>query len=543
MIIHNYSYKLRCLIVPFLCILFIPAEGSDVDKVFVSKKIGYNVTVSANYARVRLEADEEMPYYLNCLKGTTTLHSLFLRTNREYLVDIRDCNILSFYHPVKQYQEPKQFRIVVDYVQDRESRILTNKLTKIDKCKEPSVKQLTTRLVNPSSCKQVKDLYKKLAIIQQMGKTVFGYCDEFLRGRYPDGTYWQPTNLPFPNNEIKLSPRYAGKSDTLQSDQLREYGIWNAATGVQLTNYLSVFIVEKNGGLEYVSRGDADYWGEECKNVLKKYFDKTHGVIILTCSLYNPWDYQHHGIKGIGTHPDIWEEILNKDNPYHEVSEGYLKRVINRLTSFINDLKDKNGEKIPVVVRPLGELDSNFWWCYGQTSRENIIKGYKVIVDFIKAQCDNVLYDFSILSYSAGNGVTYSVLSDLYPGDDYCDIIGFSHYIDGTAACIQSGLNVNKELQRFCKQHKKLIAMTETGNRNLKYDHTFVGDNSVLQLMTMPEFKSCYSLCWYQHRQGFHIPFTSDASVSLESSKQYNDFRLFLNSSHILDAEEFRKIK
>ena len=161
------------------------------------------------------------------------------------------------------------------------------------------------------------------------------------------------------------------------------------------------------------------------------------------------------------------------------------------------------------------------------------------MVDYLKNRCDNVLYDFSILSSSGGNGVTYSLLSDLYPGDKYCDIIGFSHYIDGTEECIKRALMANKEMIRFCKLHHKLLAMTETGCRNLEYDHTFVGKNSVLELMTSAGFRSCYSLCWFQHRQGFHVPFTSDSTVNKQSAKQHDDYKLFLDSEHIINAIEF----
>lgn len=524
------------------------ADGfsQTINQPFKSRKIGYNVKNTAAYAYVKLEAsiNNGVSYYLNCLKGRETVCSYYLRTNKEYLVDLGGADILSFYHPTHVFGNPTSFNIVVKPISKKEERKIEKSISRLDALSYMNSHNDNSKfMANPKSTENTKKMFGDLVRLINEDLTLYGYCDEFTRGIFPDGTYWQPTNAPFPKADIKFEYRYSTDNDSLYSDQIREYGIVNSATGVQLTPYLSMFILEKNGKYEYVTRGDADYWGQECSEAIKKYYNKYHGLVILTCSLFNPWNYKAHGIKKDENHPDIWNEILNEKNPYHEVSREYIYRVLERLTRFINSLIDENGERIPVVVRTLGELDSNFWWCYGTTSRENIIHGYRLMVDYIKSRCDNVLYDFSILSSSAGNGITYSLLSDLYPGDDYCDIIGFSHYINGSEENIKSAMRANREIIRFCKSHHKLIAMTETGCRNLAYDHTFIGKNSVLDLMTSSDFKSCYSLCWFQHRQGFHIPFTSKTTVNNQSAKQHEDYKKFLNSDHILDATEFSQMR
>lgn len=141
----------------------------------------------------------------------------------------------------------------------------------------------------------------------------------------------------------------------------------------------------------------------------------------------------------------------------------YLK-YLDTIADYANNLKDEEGNLIPLIFRPWHEFDGSwFWWGKNFCSKEEFIKLWQVTVTYLRdyKKVRNFLYAFS----SDRKFHTEEELLDRYPGDSYIDLIGMDNYYDFTPE--GDGLSwVTRKLaivSDICKKHNKIPALTETG--------------------------------------------------------------------------------
>ncbi|MCF4101178.1 glycoside hydrolase family 26 protein [Gillisia sp. M10.2A] len=163
------------------------------------------------------------------------------------------------------------------------------------------------------------------------------------------------------------------------------------------------------------------------------------------------------------TNKDSWDstpavaEIL-KGGSEREKYELWIRR----LSQFLNSLKDKNNNAIPVVFRPYHEMNGGwFWWGAGNCTPEEYKELWRQTLSLLKSNnVHNVLYAFS------PNTLNSEQDFDLYyPGDEYVDILGVDIYNHSGDEAFTNTLKNNLEIiKRKAQLAKKPYALTESGN-------------------------------------------------------------------------------
>lgn len=144
--------------------------------------------------------------------------------------------------------------------------------------------------------------------------------------------------------------------------------------------------------------------------------------------------------------------------------------------SFLNQLVDEKGRKIPVLFRPLHECNiESFWWSNKSCSKDEYIALWRLTYNYLvnEKNMKQLLW-----VYSPYNVHTESELSAWYPGDEYVDVIGYERY-QSTSNTYEGGIgnfinDVKKGIDvtvKFAKPRAKLVAFTETGYQGIPYDN------------------------------------------------------------------------
>ncbi len=146
-------------------------------------------------------------------------------------------------------------------------------------------------------------------------------------------------------------------------------------------------------------------------------------------------------------------------------NNDWYKAKLDKVASVFNNLKDSNGDLIPVIFRPFHEYDGSwFWWGADFCTPDDFKKGYQFTVNYLKSKgVHNVLY-------ALGPDNSYDTQTKYlsrYPGDAYVDILGMDNYGDFVSSAGQSGSDrANQKLKvisDLAKAKGKVAAMTETG--------------------------------------------------------------------------------
>lgn len=181
-------------------------------------------------------------------------------------------------------------------------------------------------------------------------------------------------------------------------------------------------------------------------------------VILANCHLNNPL-----------TGGDAWD---NTDNTVVKkiLEDGSdvqieFKLWLDRLSDFVTDLKDDNGNLIPVIFRPYHEHTQTWsWWGKSCTTQEEFISLWRFTVDYLKDEkgVHNLIFAISPQLDAAG-----SIDNLLYrwPGDAYVDFIGLDSYHGTNSAALSTNV---KNLAQLSKEKKKPAGITETGIEGIR---------------------------------------------------------------------------
>lgn len=163
---------------------------------------------------------------------------------------------------------------------------------------------------------------------------------------------------------------------------------------------------------------------------------------------------------------------------------------LSRLTTFLQSLRDEQGQAIPFIFRPWHENSGGwFWWGRGLCSAEE----YKTLWDMTQDYVTRSLPDNILWSWSPNYGFEPDVL-DTYPGHDRVDIIGLDAYQqrNGEQQFVSQLQKDLATLSRLAREGKRLLALTECGYQNIP-DPTWWTRVLLPQLKPWP---LCYFLVW-----------------------------------------------
>lgn len=253
-------------------------------------------------------------------------------------------------------------------------------------------------------------------------------------------------------------------------------------------------------------------------------------VITVSWHLNNPltggssWDTTHHTVASV-----------LKGGAKHELYKSWLDKV----AAFMEGLKGKNGEYIPVLFRPFHEYTGNwFWWCQNACSAQEFISLWRFTVDYLRTEkkLHHLLYVFNTAEITSGE----EFLSR-YPGDDVVDVISVDTYQHGPRETremyIKKVQNFLSVLHPVARQRNKILAFAETG-------YEAIPERSWWTQSLLPAIEGypvAWVLVWRNH--GF-MPSTNKMHYYAPYPKQISaaDFKKFSKNERMLFQKKLKKI-
>ena len=203
---------------------------------------------------------------------------------------------------------------------------------------------------------------------------------------------------------------------------------------------------------------------------------------------------------------------------YHDVYVQYL----DRAAKYLQELKGKDGEPIPILFRPFHELTGTwFWWCKNTSSPEEFKALWRFTIDYLHnaKKLHNLLIVYSVADFNSE-----SDFLERYPGDNYADFIGFDNYCVKSLNVYQKNLNKRLGLiETIAAKHKKLSCLAETGYLNIPVADWW----TKILLPTLIKHKTSFVLVWRNAgTEQFFAPYPGQKSAE--------DFKLFFASPHTM---------
>jgi mannan endo-1,4-beta-mannosidase len=214
---------------------------------------------------------------------------------------------------------------------------------------------------------------------------------------------------------------------------------------------------------------------------------------------------------------------------------GYLTW-LDRVAGFFLDLKDDNGNPIPVVFRMYHEhTGAWFWWGSKQCTPEEYKQLWIMTVGYLrdKKNVHNLLY-----AYSPSETGDEAEFLERYPGDEYVDMVGYDCYVSGkdagSVAKYEEAMARNLEIVTgYAAKSGKIPTIGETGMESIP--------DSVYFTQTVYPVISKYKIAWVLFWRNawesgkpnhFYAPFTGHSSA--------DDFREFVKKPNILMNEDLK---
>ncbi|WP_300433972.1 glycoside hydrolase family 26 protein [Christiangramia sp.] len=346
----------------------------------------------------------------------------------------------------------------------------------------------TLSLVDSKATETTKALYANLWEVQQRG-TMFGHHDDLIYGRN-----WYTE---------------AGRSDIKDV----------------VGDYPAVFSVDVAEIMDDRS-GTSDLNDDRIRTIKEA---RSRGeVIIANMHINNPltggdsWDNSSNMVA---------KEILT-DGSATQIK--YLEW-LDKLADFANNLKDNNGDLIPIIFRPFHEHTQTWsWWGRSATTQNEFIQLWKFTIDYLKnsKEVHNFIYAISPQLDQAGSKDSFLFR---WPGDDYVDFIGMDSYHGTNTSAFSTNL---RNLSLLSQEKMMPCGVTETGVEGIRYtDGTSIDDYWTSEIgvpLTGKEISMV--VLWrnkYDPNQNGHHYF-----APFEGEETSENFLDFYNMSHILFSED-----
>ena len=255
------------------------------------------------------------------------------------------------------------------------------------------------------------------------------------------------------------------------------------------------------------------------------------GVVTLSWHLNNPLTGKTSWDPATGTVASILPGA-----PKHEVYKSWLDKV----AVFVNSLKGKNGEHIPIIFRPFHELNGNwFWWGKDHCTPEEYKALWHFTISYLKdtKNIHHLLYAFNTDRF----GCVAEYMTK-YPGNDWVDVIGFdiyqrNHGEKANQQFIKDAGDMMGMLETMATENNKIPALTEFG-------YGQVPDSSWWTNALLPAIgnhKISFALGWRnagEKRSGekeFYVPYKGHASAK--------DFVEFYNNKRTLFQKDITPLQ
>lgn len=209
---------------------------------------------------------------------------------------------------------------------------------------------------------------------------------------------------------------------------------------------------------------------------------------------------------------------------------------LDRVADFFLDLKDKDGNLIPVVFRMYHEHTGDwFWWCARQCTPEEYKQLWIMTVEHLrdKRQVHNLLY-----AYSPSSTENEAHFLERYPGDDYVDIIAFDVYApNGSAEGIEHYKNEMKRnldiITSYAAKSGKIATIGETGLEGIPVPTYF----TEVVYPVISQYKISWILFWRNAWEAgkpnhFYAPYPGHPAA--------DDFKEFVARPYILMNADIR---
>jgi len=229
---------------------------------------------------------------------------------------------------------------------------------------------------------------------------------------------------------------------------------------------------------------------------------------------------------------DIVVKSILKGGSNHERFLKYLDKVAD----FFHNLKDKNGEPIPVIFRMFHEhTGAWFWWGSKQCTPEEYIALYKMTVGYLRdvKQVHNIIYAFSPAEITSE-----AQFLSRFPGNDWVDIIGFDTYCHDTNEKVElykknmtKGLNV---ISKYASDNNKIAILAETGQEGIKVKNYY----TKVLLPLISNYNLSYVLLWrnaFNIKKHYYIPYPNHPEAT--------DFIRFTKDKKIMLSQEAAKLE
>jgi mannan endo-1,4-beta-mannosidase len=153
------------------------------------------------------------------------------------------------------------------------------------------------------------------------------------------------------------------------------------------------------------------------------------------------------------------------------------KTWLDKVATFMGDLKGSDGKAIPILFRPYHELTGSwFWWGKNECSPADYKSLYRFTADYLKnvKKIHNLIYVYNVSEFKS-----QADYLERYPGDSYIDILSFDAYQYGP---ISNGSGFVRDLkakldvqQAIAEAHGKIMAIAELGYLEIPDPHWWTG--------------------------------------------------------------------
>lgn len=178
------------------------------------------------------------------------------------------------------------------------------------------------------------------------------------------------------------------------------------------------------------------------------------GVITISWHLNNPFTGKSAWDPAIGT----VASILPGGS-----SHNLYKQWLDKVATFMNELKDGSGKFIPVIFRPYHELNGNwFWWGGKNCTPDEFRKLWIFTVSYLR---DEKKLHHLLYAYNTDRYASREEYLEKYPGDEWVDVIGFDIYQRNSSneKFISDIDKMLSMLEDIAKEKNKIPALTEFG--------------------------------------------------------------------------------
>jgi hypothetical protein len=259
---------------------------------------------------------------------------------------------------------------------------------------------------------------------------------------------------------------------------------------------------------------------DKMKNFIKEAYERG-GVITISWHANNPLT----GNSAWQPAPGTVASIL----PGGE-KNGLYKNWLDRIADFMESLKGKNGESIPVIFRLFHELNGSwFWWGRKNCTADELKQLWHFTVAYLRDQkkVHNLLY-----AYNTDRFTSEEDYLERYPGDEWVDITGFdiyqAHSVVKNEAFLQDldhSLNI---LENIAAKKDKIAALTEFGYNGLPDSSWW----TTVFLPAIQHHKIAYVLAW--RNAGYKASGQYEFYVPYKGQSSAPDFILFHDSAPMI---------